>query len=72
MFFSVLLNYLAQNWDKVGSRLDKKLFQSTLRSFSITNEELATQGRNSMDGYQECVAVCKVRAQNRKSYLKPI
>lgn len=56
---SVLLNYLAQNWDKVGSRLDKKLFQSTLRSFSITNEELATQGRNSMDGYQECVAVCK-------------
>lgn len=61
MFFSVLLNYLAQNWDKVGSRLDKKLFQSTLRSFSITNEELATQGRNSTDGYQECVAVCKVR-----------
>lgn len=61
LFFSVLLNYLAQNWDKVGSRLDKKLFQSTLRSFSITNEELATQGRNSIDGYQECVAVCKVR-----------
>ncbi|XP_061182202.1 transmembrane protein 214-B-like [Saccostrea echinata] len=56
---SVLLNYLAQNWDKVGSKIDKKLFQNTLRSFSITNEELATQGRNSIDGYQECVTVCK-------------
>ncbi|XP_048760767.2 transmembrane protein 214-like [Ostrea edulis] len=56
---SVLLNHLAQNWNKVGSKIDKKLFQSTLRSFSITNEELATQGRNSSEGYQECVAACK-------------
>jgi len=56
---SVLLNYLAQNWDKVGSKLDKKLFQNTLRSFSITNEELASQGRNSIEGYTECVAACK-------------
>jgi hypothetical protein len=61
LLYSVLLNYLAQKWDKVGSKIDKKLFQSTLRSFSITNEELAAQGRNSSEGYQDCVAACKVR-----------
>lgn len=66
---SVLLNYLAQNWDKVGSKLDKKLFQNTLRSFAITNEELASQGRNSIEGYTECVAACKVGMRVYKSFF---
>jgi hypothetical protein len=42
---SILLQYLHQNWDKLRSKVDKKLLQQTLRSFSITNDELSAQGK---------------------------
>lgn len=56
---SILLQYVLQNWNKLRSKLDKKLLQQTLRSFSITNDELAAQGKNSMDGYGQCSTACR-------------
>jgi hypothetical protein len=60
LFYSILLQYLHQNWDKLRSKVDKKLLQQTLRSFSITNDELSAQGKNSLEGYQQCSESCKV------------
>lgn len=56
---SILLEYLHRNWDKVRSKVDKKLLQQTLRSFSITNDELSAKGKNSIEGYAQCSAACK-------------
>lgn len=56
---SVLMKYLLDNWGTLNGKIDKKLLQNTLRSFSITNDELAAQGRNSMDGFDSCVSACK-------------
>ena len=59
--FSVVLGYILDNWNSVSSKLDRKLFLNMLRSFSITNDELASQGRNSQEGFAECTSACKVR-----------
>ena len=58
--FSVFLEYLLENWDKASGCLERNLVKETIRAFSITNEELATQGKTSMEGYQKSVDSCKV------------
>ena len=50
-----------ENFDVVQKTLEKKLLSETIRAFSITNEELASKGKSSHDGYEQCVLACKVK-----------
>ncbi|XP_064606535.1 transmembrane protein 214-B-like [Liolophura sinensis] len=55
---SVLLEHLSKNWATVSRQLEKKLLHETLRSFSVTNDELTSQGHH---GPEEtgCGQLCK-------------
>ncbi|CAH1773178.1 unnamed protein product [Owenia fusiformis] len=57
---SVLLEHFLTQWDKVSSKVDKTQLKETINAFSITNEELATQGKTTADGYKNCVQNCKL------------
>ena len=41
--------------------MDKNVMKETIRAFSITNEELASQGHTKKEGYSKCVTSCKVK-----------
>ena len=51
---------MVAQWDVTGKTLEKKLLRETIRAFSITNEELSSQGKSGGDGYKACVTACKV------------
>ena len=59
--YSLLLEHFARDWNKVGGRMDKNVMKETIRAFSITNEELASQGHTKKEGYSKCVTSCKVK-----------
>ncbi|BFY99416.1 hypothetical protein BsWGS_02457 [Bradybaena similaris] len=54
-----LLEHINHEWPKLASKFDKKLLQETLRSFSVTNDELETQERGNRDGLALCQAATK-------------
>ncbi|XP_033736880.1 transmembrane protein 214-B-like [Pecten maximus] len=56
---SMLMQYLLDTWDTSSKILDKKLLKKTFRSFSITNDELASRGKSSIEGLEKCSNVCK-------------
>ncbi|PVD22762.1 hypothetical protein C0Q70_16018 [Pomacea canaliculata] len=49
----VLLQHLLENWDHL-STANRQMLREMLRSFSVTNEELASQGRTSQEGFELC------------------
>ncbi|KAM6123308.1 LOW QUALITY PROTEIN: transmembrane protein 214 [Pterocles gutturalis] len=54
---SLLLNHLLASWDSSSKKVCQSL-QETVRSFKVTNEELAARGSGSMD-VAACDAACK-------------
>ncbi|XP_074676542.1 transmembrane protein 214 isoform X2 [Strix aluco] len=52
---SLLLNHLLESWDGSG----KKALQETVRSFKVTNEELAARGSHLDQDVAACDAACK-------------
>ncbi|OWF35521.1 transmembrane protein 214-B-like [Mizuhopecten yessoensis] len=56
---SMLMQHLLDTWNTSSKTLDKKLLKKTLRSFSITNDELASKGKSSIEGLEQCSIVCK-------------
>uniref|UniRef100_A0A8C4W1Q0 Transmembrane protein 214 n=1 Tax=Gopherus evgoodei TaxID=1825980 RepID=A0A8C4W1Q0_9SAUR len=56
---SLLLNHLLESWDSTSRKVRKSL-QETVRSFKVTNEELAVKGPNSLQDLAACHATCKV------------
>ena len=61
---SILLQHLVTHYDSIRGRLEPRLFQDTLQTFSVTNEELEAKGSTGVEGYQSCVDSCKVRGTN--------
>ncbi|XP_067150611.1 transmembrane protein 214 isoform X1 [Apteryx mantelli] len=55
---SLLLNHLLESWDS-GSKKVRQSLQETVRSFKVTNEELAARGPNSDQDVAACDAACK-------------
>ncbi|NXJ86607.1 T214B protein, partial [Trogon melanurus] len=55
---SLLLNHLLESWDSSGKKARQSL-QETVRSFKVTNEELATRGPNADQDVAACDAACK-------------
>uniref|UniRef100_A0A452HYA0 Transmembrane protein 214 n=1 Tax=Gopherus agassizii TaxID=38772 RepID=A0A452HYA0_9SAUR len=55
---SLLLNHLLESWDSTSRKVRKSL-QETVRSFKVTNEELAVKGPNSLQDLAACHATCK-------------
>uniref|UniRef100_A0A8B9ECG5 Transmembrane protein 214 n=1 Tax=Anser cygnoides TaxID=8845 RepID=A0A8B9ECG5_ANSCY len=62
---SLLLNHLLESWDN-GSRKARQSLQETVRSFKVTNEELAARGPGSEQDVAACDAACKVLLQKMK------
>ncbi|NXI64934.1 T214B protein, partial [Anseranas semipalmata] len=62
---SLLLNHLLESWDS-GSRKARQSLQETVRSFKVTNEELAARGPGSDQDVAACDAACKVLLQKMK------
>uniref|UniRef100_A0A493T303 Transmembrane protein 214 n=1 Tax=Anas platyrhynchos platyrhynchos TaxID=8840 RepID=A0A493T303_ANAPP len=62
---SLLLNHLLESWDN-GSRKVRQSLQETVRSFKVTNEELAARGPGSEQDVAACDAACKVLLQKMK------
>lgn len=54
-----LLEHICNEWSDLASLFDKKLLHETLRSFSVTNEEMETQGRGHREGLAHCQAATK-------------
>ncbi|XP_065443368.1 transmembrane protein 214-A-like [Chrysemys picta bellii] len=54
----LLLNHLLESWDSTTRKVRKSL-QETVRSFKVTNEELAVKGPNSLQDLAACHATCK-------------
>ncbi|GFR79105.1 transmembrane protein 214 [Elysia marginata] len=54
-----LLEHICNEWSDLASLFDKKLLHETLRSFSVTNEEMETQGRGQREGLAHCQAATK-------------
>ncbi|NWS64574.1 T214B protein, partial [Chunga burmeisteri] len=55
---SLLLNHLLESWDSSSKKVRQSL-QETVRSFKVTNEELAARGPNSDQDVAACNAACK-------------
>ncbi|XP_050804755.1 transmembrane protein 214 isoform X3 [Gopherus flavomarginatus] len=62
---SLLLNHLLESWDSTSRKVRKSL-QETVRSFKVTNEELAVKGPNSLQDLAACHATCKNLLQKMK------
>ncbi|KAK6188783.1 hypothetical protein SNE40_004891 [Patella caerulea] len=57
---SVVLQYILEKYNTVAKKLPRKVLQQTIRSFSLTNEELAHgKGKNKKEGLERCTEVCK-------------
>lgn len=54
-----VLEHINHEWSKLAPLFDKKLLRETVRSFSVTNDELETQGRSNKDGLGLCQAATK-------------
>ncbi|XP_042659137.1 transmembrane protein 214 [Tyto alba] len=55
---SLLLNHLLESWDSSSKKVRQSL-QETVRSFKVTNEELAARGPNGSQDVAACDAACK-------------
>ncbi|NXX10270.1 TM214 protein, partial [Podargus strigoides] len=55
---SLLLNHLLESWDSSTKKVRQSL-QETVRSFTVTNEELAARGPSSDPDVAACDAACK-------------
>ncbi|XP_074942434.1 transmembrane protein 214 [Phalacrocorax aristotelis] len=55
---SLLLNHLLESWDSSSKKVRQSL-QETVRSFKVTNEELAARGPHSDQDVAACDAACK-------------
>ncbi|KAM6323566.1 transmembrane protein 214 [Aegotheles albertisi] len=55
---SLLLNHLLESWDCSSRKMGPAL-QETVRSFKVTNEELAARGPGSDQDVAACDAACK-------------
>ncbi|ELU18263.1 hypothetical protein CAPTEDRAFT_148232 [Capitella teleta] len=56
----ILLEHIRKNYSSVKGQLDHRELQGTIRAFTLTNEELSSNGKGSkMDGFQSCVDNCK-------------
>ncbi|NXU25892.1 T214B protein, partial [Thalassarche chlororhynchos] len=55
---SLLLNHLLESWDSSSKKVRQSLLE-TVRSFKVTNEELAARGPNSDQDVAACDAACK-------------
>ncbi|NXW11729.1 T214B protein, partial [Fregetta grallaria] len=55
---SLLLNHLLESWDSSSKKVRQSL-QETVRSFKVTNEELAARGPNCGQDVAACDAACK-------------
>ncbi|KAL5016681.1 hypothetical protein ScPMuIL_006270 [Solemya velum] len=53
---SILMQHISDNWDKVGLKMEQKVLHETMRSFSVTNDEMASQGQTAGEA---CTTVCK-------------
>ncbi|KAK3783194.1 hypothetical protein RRG08_046987 [Elysia crispata] len=54
-----LLEHICNEWNELAPSFNKKLLHETLRSFSVTNEEMETQGRTNREGLAHCQAATK-------------
>ncbi|NWH56407.1 TM214 protein, partial [Geococcyx californianus] len=55
---SLLLNHLLESWDGTSKKVRQSL-QETVRSFKVTNEELAARGPGGTQDVAACDAACK-------------
>ncbi|XP_014801846.1 PREDICTED: transmembrane protein 214 [Calidris pugnax] len=55
---SLLLNHLLESWESSSKKVRQSL-QETVRSFKVTNEELAARGPNTHQDVTACDAACK-------------
>ncbi|XP_044277028.1 transmembrane protein 214 isoform X1 [Varanus komodoensis] len=55
---SLLLNHFLETWDSTPRKVRRSL-QETVRSFTVTNEELATKGPGSTQDVAACGVACK-------------
>ncbi|XP_061206242.1 transmembrane protein 214 isoform X1 [Neopsephotus bourkii] len=55
---SLLLNHLLESWDSSSQKVRQSL-EETVRSFKVTNEELAPRGASSDQDVAACDAACK-------------
>ncbi|NWR53847.1 TM214 protein, partial [Bucorvus abyssinicus] len=55
---SLLLNHLLESWDGSSKKVYQSL-QETVRSFKVTNEELAVRAASSSQDMAACDAACK-------------
>uniref|UniRef100_A0A8C3K9V8 Transmembrane protein 214 n=1 Tax=Calidris pygmaea TaxID=425635 RepID=A0A8C3K9V8_9CHAR len=55
---SLLLNHLLESWESSSKKVRQSL-QETVRSFKVTNEELAARGPNTHQDVAACDAACK-------------
>ncbi|KAG6922675.1 transmembrane protein 214 [Chelydra serpentina] len=67
---SLLLNHLLESWDSTSKKVRKSL-QETVRSFKVTNEELAVKGPNSLQDLAACHAACKNLLHKMKGHGFP-
>uniref|UniRef100_A0A0B7A1B2 Transmembrane protein 214 n=2 Tax=Arion vulgaris TaxID=1028688 RepID=A0A0B7A1B2_9EUPU len=54
-----LLEHINHEWSKLASQFDKKLLQETLRTFSVTNDEMESLDRGNREGLALCQAATK-------------
>ena len=55
----VVMQYLVDNWETAGGKVDKKLLHQTVQSFMRTNEEMV-QSRNNSGDWEALNSVCEV------------
>ncbi|XP_066170634.1 transmembrane protein 214 isoform X3 [Sylvia atricapilla] len=55
---SLLLNHLLESWESSSNKVHQSL-QETVRSFKVTNEELAARGTGGDQDVAACDAACK-------------
>ncbi|NXK16698.1 T214B protein, partial [Arenaria interpres] len=55
---SLLLNHLLESWESSSKKVRQSL-QETVRSFKVTNEELAARGPNAHQDVAACDTACK-------------
>lgn len=55
---AMLMQHLIDVWRLL--KIDKAMLKQTVKSFSVSNEELARYGRRNTEGFSECVKTCEV------------
>ncbi|XP_050834311.1 transmembrane protein 214, partial [Serinus canaria] len=62
---SLLLNHLLESWESTSKKVQQSL-QETVRSFKVTNEELAARGAGGDTDVAACDTACKELLQRMK------